>query len=82
MTASAPGPVENALLVGIQSTVLSAISNAANDSNWNGNLQVLVRGGFRNGTTEFSCRINTVDLDASGNVRFGGTSTRANVFTP
>ncbi len=82
MTSSAPGVVETPLLVALQAAVTAAVNNAASAANYSGKLQVLIRGGFKNGTTEFSARVNTCDIDAMGNVRMGGSGTRANTFTP
>lgn len=82
MVSSAPGPVETPLLTAIQSLVTTAVTNSTGTPNYSGKFQVQIRGGFQNGTTQFSAKINSVELDAAGNVRMGSTATRASAFTP
>lgn len=82
MVSSDPNSVEAPLLASLKTLVTTAVTNAVSAPGFTGNFQVLVRGGFQNGATAFSAKVNNVQVDMMGNVRFGGSPSRASAYTP
>lgn len=83
MVTSTGTAAETALLAAAKTLAAAAMSAAyLRGTNYSGNVQLLIRGGWEDGSTTLSLKLNNVELPASGQFRSGDPGTRLNSFAP
>lgn len=77
MTSSSGTSADTALLAAAKTAAIAAINgNYLQGLNYSGNVQLLIRGGWQDGSTSLSIKLNNIDLTVQGKIITGDPTTR------